>query len=45
MGDFNISLRSEIPEELVSETVEATDGLRSLLLISGIGFVGVVGWE
>ena len=44
IGDFRISLRSEMPEELVSETVEATEGLRSLLM-SEIGFVGVVGWE
>ena len=45
MGDLRISLLSEIPEELVSDTVEATEGLRSLLLMSFIGLVGVVGWD
>lgn len=45
MGDLRISLLSEIPDELVSDTVEATEGLRSLLLMSFMGLVGVVGWE
>ena len=45
MGDLRISLLSEMPEELVSDTVEATEELRSLLLMSFDCLVGVVGWE